>query len=305
MDSNIAKGTACIAEAEKALSRTVIFGFGQAKKLEDAADAYNRAGNFFKLGNDFKKAAASYKKAVDQWLQTGEDRSEITSAVIEAGNCYKRAGETVKAIDMFERAIEMYNDKGRIGQSARYAKEVAEMVETDGNHDLAIAKYRHAADLFDMDNKKSNSSQCRLKVASLLINIGSADALREAAEVFEAAGRDSLTAKLTSFSAKNHFFAALLVLMAMGDPVQVNNKMSAFKDADFSFNGTRECDFITKLVAAVEAYDIESFETACSDFDRITPLDPWKIKLLLLAKQPVIDANGGVATGADGEVDLS
>jgi len=304
MDSNITKGNACIGEAEKALSRTTIFGFGQTKKLEDAADAYNRAGNYFKLGNDFKKAATCYKKAVEQWLQTGEDRSEITSGIIEAANCYKRAGDVVKAIDMFERAIESYNDKGRIGQGARYAKEVAEMVESDGNHELAIAKYRRAADLFDMDNKKSNSSQCRLKVASLLIELGGIDSLREAAEVFEAAGKDALTAKLTSFSAKNHFFAALLVLLALGDPVQVNNKINLFKEYDFSFGGSRECDFISKLIAAVEAYDIEVFESVCADFDRITPLDPWKIKLLLQAKQPIIDANGGTSQ-ADGDIDLS
>lgn len=37
----------------------------------------------------------------------------------------------------------------------------------------------------------------------------------------------------------------------------------------------------------------------CADFDRITPLDPWKTSMLLKAKQFISEAAG------DGEVDLS
>lgn len=44
--------------------------------------------------------------------------------------------------------------------------------------------------------------------------------------------------------------------------------------------------------------DGEAFATACADFDRITPLDPWKTSILLLAKNHITSAD-------DDEPDLS
>ncbi len=155
-----------------------------------------------------------------------------------------------------------------------------------------------------MDNKKSNASRaCRLKVATLLIDGGSTSQLNEAIELCESNGCEALTAKLTSFGAKNHFFSALLVALALGDPLLVQNKLGQYKDIDYSFAATRECDFITKLVTALENIDLEAFETACADFDRITPFDPWKIRLLLKAKEPLTAANEAAQGG--GDVDLS
>ncbi len=44
--------------------------------------------------------------------------------------------------------------------------------------------------------------------------------------------------------------------------------------------------------------NIELFGTACADFDRITPLDPWKTSMLIKAKKIITDAVG------EEEVDL-
>jgi alpha-soluble NSF attachment protein len=46
---------------------------------------------------------------------------------------------------------------------------------------------------------------------------------------------------------------------------------------------------------------LEDFGDACADFDRITPLDPWKTSMLLKAKKFISDQVGG----EDGELDFS
>lgn len=50
---------------------------------------------------------------------------------------------------------------------------------------------------------------------------------------------------------------------------------------------------------------MEEFSDACADFDRVTPLDPWKTSMLLRCKKFLSDQAGEPVTGADGEVDLS
>jgi alpha-soluble NSF attachment protein len=69
---------------------------------------------------------------------------------------------------------------------------------------------------------------------------------------------------------------------------------------DYSFPSCRECGFLEKLLAAWDAYDQDAFGEACSDFDRISPLDPWKTSILLKIKKHVSSA----AEDAE-EVDLT
>lgn len=42
---------------------------------------------------------------------------------------------------------------------------------------------------------------------------------------------------------------------------------------------------------ACEEYNVDEFSEACADFDRITPLDPWKTSMLLKAKKFINDMN--------------
>eukprot|EP00595_Chromulina_sp_UTEXLB2642_P002300 CAMPEP_0196765250 /NCGR_PEP_ID=MMETSP1095-20130614/7881_1 /TAXON_ID=96789 ORGANISM="Chromulina nebulosa, Strain UTEXLB2642" /NCGR_SAMPLE_ID=MMETSP1095 /ASSEMBLY_ACC=CAM_ASM_000446 /LENGTH=108 /DNA_ID=CAMNT_0042122979 /DNA_START=509 /DNA_END=835 /DNA_ORIENTATION=+ len=108
-----------------------------------------------------------------------------------------------------------------------------------------------------------------------------------------------MESRLGSYSAKGYLFQSLLCLLAAGDSVAVNQKLDAYKDIDYSFGSSRECGFIEKLVSAIEAMDSETFATACAEFDRISPLDPWKTSVLLKAKRH-ISTDGG-----DDEVDLA
>jgi hypothetical protein len=50
------KGDAFWQEAEKALNRTTIFGFGKSQKYEDAAEAFVKSGNAYKLSNLWESA---------------------------------------------------------------------------------------------------------------------------------------------------------------------------------------------------------------------------------------------------------
>ncbi|RYD70704.1 MAG: hypothetical protein EOP84_26230 [Verrucomicrobiaceae bacterium] len=163
-----------------------------------------------------------------------------------------------------------------------------QILEADHNKEGACEAYEQAAAMFERDNKKSNAGTCLLKVAQFSAEGGG---YAKAAQIFEASGRDSLQSRLGAFSARGHFFMALLCFLALGDTVQVANKVADYRSADHSFASSRECAFVEKLVGSIEAMDSEAFAEACADFDRISPLDPLKTSLLLKAKHLIPDNN--------------
>eukprot|EP01039_Chlorochromonas_danica_P004707 gene4707-5155_t len=291
------KGDAYMAEAEKILNKTSIssiFGFGKTQKFEEAAEAYIKAGNAYKLSNFHESAGNAFLQAAENYLKTDGCATEGVNNLVEAANNFKKV-DPVRAIETFQRAIERFNDAGRFGMSARYFKEIAEIFEADGNKSSAANAYEQAAAMFDRDNKKSNGSTCMLKVAQFSAEGGD---YAKAAQIFDSNGKEGLASRLGAFGAKNNFLMALLCYLALGDTVQVTNKLNEYKNLDHSFPGSRESGFVEKLVEATDAMDAESFSDACSDFDRISPLDPLKTSLLLRAKQHIADASGA-------EVDLS
>lgn len=289
-----AKGDQFRADAVKAMNKSSLFSFGSTRKYEDAADLFVKAANSYKLANQSLSAGDAYLEAAEAWSKVGDNASDVVSCVAEAAQQYRKI-DPAKAVDTYRRAIDMYNDAGRMGMSSRYCKEMAEVFEADNNQDGAMAAYQEAAELFNMENKKQNANQCLLKIAVMAADKG--DFLR-AGKIYEDSGKDSMGSKLGAYAAKGHFFNALLCFLAMGDCVQVTQKSDEYKNVDYSFGSSRECGFIEKILQAAENHSSEEFSDACAEFDRITPLDPWKTSLLLKAKKMMADEEGG-------EIDLS
>lgn len=79
------------------------------------------------------------------------------------------------------------------------------------------------------------------------------------------------------------------------------NTVSTAKNTDFSFPASRECSFAEQLIQvsllvlfggtvvdltlvsikATDNLNADDFATACADFDRISPLDPFKTSMLV------------------------
>jgi alpha-soluble NSF attachment protein len=303
--------------AEKALetkSFGSIFGFGKQGRYEEAFNYYKAAANAYKLSDDYSDSGDCYLKASECAGVMDENVASVDAVnmIIEAANVYRRVDIT-KAIDSFGKAIQIYLDTARIGQAARYQKEVAEIFEQDGNMEAALESYETAANLYSKDNKKSNAKDCNLKVATMCSTAACAlandksdptnatkavEQFQRAAQIFESIGKESLESKLGAFSAKGYFFQALLCTMALGDEVAIEQKLTNFKNSDHTFPNSRECQFVEKLVSCFQSMSVEDFATAAAEFDRITPLDPWKTSVLLCVK------NATVGSGQDEEGDL-
>jgi len=224
------------------------------------------------------------------------------------GACYKKSSPA-DAVPVYQQAVSLYTDNARITQAAKLCKEIAELYENeeieedDKSHVvLAIEAYEQAAELFGMEDSKSNASQCLGKIAELCSAGLDPPDFTRASSIYDDLGRRCLSSNLLKFNAKGYFLQAVLCQLANGDEVGAEQAMAKYENLDYTFGDSREGKFASALIAAFNGHDVEGFSTACYEFDRISKLNPWQTSILVKVKRSIDDGGDG---SDDSDVDLT
>lgn len=302
-----AKGEAFAAEAQKVLGKKSWFG-SSTRNQEDAAEAYEKAANAYKVGGLNQEAGDAYMMAAEIYSEKLSDLLSASKTLNSAGTCYKKSNP-VEAIKAYSKAVMVYTDNARITQAAKIQKEIAELYETeeidqDGKSHivLAIEAYEQAAEFFGMESAKSSESQCLSKIAGLCSAALDPPDFVRASHIYDDLGRRCLESTLLKYNAKGYFLQAILCHLASGDSVGASQAKAKYDSLDYTFGESREGKFGNSLIEAVEGFDVEGFSTACFDFDRISKLNPWQTSILVAVKRSIDDEAGG---DDDSEVDLT
>lgn len=334
------KGDDFVKEAEGLLAKKSWFSSSKERNAEEAAETYEKAANAYKIGGLNQEAGDSYVKAGELYRDKLSDFSNAAKSFNNAGEwrylvlqftdylfiicfadgssdvpifnfqgtCYKKSNP-VDAVQAYQQAVSIYQDNARITQAAKLCKEIAELYETeeidkdDKSHVvLAIEAYEQAAELFGMEDSKSNASQCLGKVAELCsAGLDPPDFLR-AGGIYDELGRRCLGSNLLKFNAKGYFLQAVLCQLANGDEVGAEQAMAKYDSLDYTFGDSREGKFAKALIEAFKGQDVEGFSTACYEFDRISKLNPWQTAILVKVKRSIDDGGDG---SDDSDVDLT
>eukprot|EP01083_Nonionella_stella_P269143 910353_1 len=296
------KGESFRAEAEKTAAKKTWFSTSSEQKYEDAAELYQKSGNAFKVGGFFKEAGDSYNMAADLYKNKLKNGMEASKNLTETGHCYKKV-DTKAAIQSYRSSIEILCDSGRLTQAARLSKEVAELFENDDSGEdnavLAIESYQQAAELYEMEQQKSQGAQCLAKVAELSSAAQDPPDFIRAADIYETLGKNCLDSQLLKYNAKGHFLHCVLCHLANRDSVAAGQAMSRFSSLDYTLRESREGKFADSLIECVDGSDGEGFATACFEFDRISKLDPWKTTILLSIRKAVDGGGDGLDDDED------
>ncbi|KAD5317182.1 hypothetical protein R6Q59_032514 [Mikania micrantha] len=276
MSDQIAKGEDLEKQAEKKLKGWAFFG----SKHEDAADLYEKAANFYKIGKSWDQAGAVYVKLAECFLKL-DSKHEAASAYADAGHCYKKTSST-ECISHLEKALDLFMEIGRLGMSARYCKEIAELYEQEQNLEKAMVYYDKAVDLYQGEEVNSSANQCRLKIAQYAAEL---EQYQKAIEIYEDIARQTLNNNLLKYGVRGHLLNAGICQLCKGDVVAITNALDNYQDLDPTFAGSREYKLLSALAASVDEEDVEKFTDAIKEFDSITKLDAWKTTLLLRVKE--------------------
>eukprot|EP00584_Thalassiosira_punctigera_P007955 CAMPEP_0172539232 /NCGR_PEP_ID=MMETSP1067-20121228/10476_1 /TAXON_ID=265564 ORGANISM="Thalassiosira punctigera, Strain Tpunct2005C2" /NCGR_SAMPLE_ID=MMETSP1067 /ASSEMBLY_ACC=CAM_ASM_000444 /LENGTH=319 /DNA_ID=CAMNT_0013324879 /DNA_START=43 /DNA_END=1002 /DNA_ORIENTATION=- len=306
------KGDSFLSEAESTLKKSTWFASSSERKYEDAAELFVKAANAYKVGGLGDEAGGAYRRAADLYSDKLKSPGEASKCLSDAGACLKK-GSPSEAVGCYRSAVTLLCDAGRLNQAAKLSKQIAEILESDGAAaadggdgggavSAAIASYRQAAELFEMEQSRSAASGCLQKVAELSSGALEPPELLGAAEIYEGLGRACLESNLLKYNAKGHFLNAVMCHLANGDSIGASQALARFDGLDYTFGESREGKFAKQLVECVEEYDPEGFATACFEYDRISKLDPWKTSMLVRVKRSIEDIGGG---GGDDDDDLA
>jgi len=276
----ISKAKECYRHAEKKKKPGVlgkIFS-NREERMSEAAELFKQAANYYRLGKDYKSAAEAFVQCANCVPE------EAHQHYSEAGNLLRKVN-TSEAIEYYNRAVEMLASSGRIGMAAKLRKQIAEIYEGDDMLGSAVQNYEHAAELFELDNSESTANSCHLKVAELSTQDSlDSNTILKAIKLFETVGQRYLQHNLTKFSAKDCYFKAVILFMANEDIVGAENALQNYFNRDPSFETSREGKLAQELISDIRASNVNSFESHLYQYNNITPLDRWKTKVLIKAK---------------------
>lgn len=283
-------------QAEKKLKSLLGGFFGN--KHEDAAELFEKAANQYKLAKCWKESAEMYEKLAECQLKNDSGQHEAAGSYVEAAKAVAKT-DPIKSRDFLQKAVDIYTDMGRLNMAARQLKEIAEQSEKGGQKEEAIQFYNQAADLFETEGTSSSeATKCKLKVAEFSAEMGKYSV---AIEIFEEAARRAADNNLLMYSARGYLFQAGLCCLVYCKIKDLDAKLDKYRGIDLHFAGSREATLLEKLVDAMRELDDQSFANSLAEYDSVSRLDAWKVKILREAKRKIEDAELGVGdTGAAG-----
>lgn len=287
MADNEQKAIQLVAEAEKKEKSSQGFFsslFGSSSKTEEACELYVRAANSFKMAKKWAEAGQCFCKAALIQLKL-QSKHQAAAEYVNASTCYKK-GDPNEAVNCLLKAIEIFTDMGRFSIAAKHHMSVAEIYETElGDIEKAIVNYEQAADYYKGEESNSSANKCYLKVAQFSAQL---ESYEKAIELYEQIAMSCMDNQLLKYSAKDHFFKALLCHLCVD---LLNGQQAAQKYCEMfpQFADSREYKLAKKLMEAMEEENADAFTDAVKEYDTISRLDQWTTTMLLRVKKSISD----------------
>ena len=211
--------------------------------------------------------------------------SDSARKLLNAGSAYRHV-DPKAAIASIEEAVEILLRGGRFDAAANNEKEIASIYEEVLHEEKgAMVFYQRAADRYSGENSNAMAQGCLLKVAAIA---ASTSDYARASSIYESAALAAVPDSLRKYSVRDFLLKAGLCRIAMDDKIGARRAIDGYPGIDASFLATRECKFLTDLLAAVEEQNEEEFSTLVETFDRTNALDDWKTRLLLVIKEALV-----------------
>ncbi|KXZ41260.1 SNAPA1 protein [Gonium pectorale] len=284
-------------QAEKKLKSLLGGFFGN--KHEEAAELLEKAANNYKLAKKWSECAEMYEKLAGCYIKM-DSKHEAAGAYVEAGKALGK-NDPARSQLMLREAVKLYTDMGRLNMAARQLRDIGEQLEKAGEKEEAIQYYAEAAELFEMENSNSDATKCKLKIAEFSAELGR---YSKAVELFEDAAKRAVENNLLKYSARGYLLQAGICCLCYMRPDDIDKRLDKYRGIDLQFDGSREATLLQGLVEARRELDESKFATMLAEYDAITRLDPWKVKILREAKRIIeekqlTEGEGGAAGGGD------
>ncbi|KAH6621283.1 soluble NSF attachment protein [Chaetomium sp. MPI-SDFR-AT-0129] len=256
------------------------------EKYQNAADLYVQAANAYRIERLNKEAGDCFKAAAEIHRNYLNEPDDAANQMIDAFKVYRK-DYPEEAIKCIVSAIERYKQKGNFRRAASHLENAAELLEEMHDTKRAIQFYSDAGTFYDDDNAKALGNKNWLKVADLS---GLNGDYLTAMKLYEKVADASLDNHLMKYSIKDYWLKAGICALASGDIVTAKRNLETYQAKDPTFSGQRECRLLVDLVDALEQKDEVTFGDKLFEYNQMSPLDAWKMQLLVKVKNDLDEA---------------
>lgn len=271
-----------IAKGDKAMKKS----FLSSPDPEVAAEAYEKAGNLYKLDKQWEKAGEALEKAAGA-LNLNKQTFSAGRMYQNAATSYKN-GKSPKAGSAWKSAVACYVEDGKFSQAGRAMKELSENEEAEGDFQGAFSSITSAIEYLESANEPVAASQLKGKSAELAVECNQFDV---AADAFEAVARNATL----GYAKPEPYFRACLCHLVSGDTVECSKSLERYVNDSPDFMRSAEFTLCDLLIKAVETQDRGAFDDAIKDFKTQGKgrLDAWKTKILVRIKESLPQEGDG------------
>lgn len=277
-------------------------------RFEQIAELYEKAGNICKI-NDKLLSIEYFTKALNYYRNANIFDLEYKQKEIfaELGNLYLKI-DYKKSIKQYNKIVDWYYSRGDISNIIKTHKIIADIYFDNLDYANAVETYMTIIELAETDSNDHIiekryvvEKMCKIYCEQEnLVDIKDLEKLHYAI----ADNYMKKNSVLMSSSARNFISNGILINLASDDIVNAQNNFNKYRNLDHAFDKSREGKFIAELIKAIETNNIDELGTICANYDHITSLDYFQVKLLLKIKKNIglFDADND---DLNEEIDLS
>ncbi|KAL6599425.1 TPR-like protein [Neocallimastix sp. 'constans'] len=253
-------------------------------KILKAAELYKKAGLIYKLSKKWMEAGDAYLQAAN--CCNKRNPVEAITLYIDSSNCYKDYSSS-DAISALHNAVELCKENGRFRTAAKHQIAIGEIYENLNDIQNAITAYEIAIELLNNEMDEAKQLECYEKIAIFYSEL---DQHEKSIEIFFKVATLADNLNKSWYPTNKYILHAGLCQLIQNLKINVlPNKLMNILNVCVHFNSnfkdSIEYEFLKNLIISVEKKDPENYVQTLQEYDKHSPLESWKLKLLLQIKQ--------------------
>ena len=250
------------------------------ERLVDACDLYRRAGDKFKICNQWKKAGLCYENSALIKVRMKESPVNFYS---QSYYCFEKIdiGDDSKRIfDKWNQALEK---EGQYFQIGKNNENLAIQKENKKKYEEAINYYLQAIKYYERDgNHQQLIIKIEIKLAELMMVHNHPQSPQKVPEMLENIGTFYYKKIITKYAAKDYFGKAILsrVYYSNNPGLDGRNYIHKIKKIDKSFAESNLYTLCSDIIKSMESNDINSMKYAIQRYKEFNEVDEFLAYIL-------------------------
>ena len=271
-------------------------------QYNDAYNLYIRAGEKYKMCNQWTKASDCYEKCAHIKMDLKENALDSYK---EAYFCSQKTDLENNTDRLFAKMMNYLSSNGEYYEAGKLTEKNGEKYENEKKYNAAINSYLKAIEFYEMDNShNSTKNNCLIKLADLMVINDHPDAAKKVPSIYENIGKDYLKNNLTKYSANEYFGKAILsVIYYSNDLSEGNIYINKYKEIAPSFEDTSMCRLCVNCANAMENKDSGLMKKGIKEYKDVNEIDNFMGNIFIKLINKVQKFGGQAGNIIDNEDD--